>query len=98
MAMLMDRVLLAVIISDNGAPEFPRDAGAFFAARDAEAARRKPFSAIWAEAAADAADLAVVPHAHSIEEAEQVTKVHGRWTQQLTALLENSDGKLPGED
>jgi hypothetical protein len=95
MQMLKDRVLLAAIISDHGAPEYPRDPDAFFQSRSADAARRQPFTAIWAEAAADAADLAVVPYARSVEGAEQVVKVHGKWLQQLATLLEDPDAELP---
>jgi hypothetical protein len=92
---LRDRVLLSRLISDNGAPEFSNDASAFFPAREAEVARRQAFGAVRAEAAADAADLALVPPTHNIEEAELVMEYHHRWTGQLAALLENPDAELP---
>jgi hypothetical protein len=94
-AQLKDRVLLSLLISDDGAPEFPRDASSFFAAREAEVSRRQVFGAVRAEAAADAADLATVPPTHDITEAEMVMGYHARWVAQLAALLENPDAELP---
>ena len=94
-AQLKDRVLLAALISDDGAPEFPHDANAFFEARAAEVARKQVFGAVRAEAAADAADLATVPPTHDITEAEMVMEYHARWVAQLAALLENPNSELP---
>ena len=65
---------------------------------EAEISRRQAFGAIRAEAAADAADFAVVPATHNIEEVEFVLQFHHKWTAELAALLENPDAKLPEPD
>ena len=97
-AQLKDRLLLAALLNDDGAPQFPADASAFFAAREAEISRRQAFGAIRAEANADIADLALVPPTHNIEEAEIALQFHHKWTAELAALLENPDAKLPEPD
>jgi hypothetical protein len=95
--LLRDRVLLAALISDNGAPEFANDPRSFFQIREAEANRRKAFGDVRAEAAADAIDLSAGPRGHSIEEAGAVMPSHAKWTKQLVDLLTDANAKLPGE-
>jgi hypothetical protein len=93
--MLEDRVLLATLIGDAGAPQFPADASVFFRAREAAAERRRPFSDVTAEAACDAIDLAVGPRGHSAEEVNLVMGATHQWAAQLAALLVDADAPLP---
>jgi hypothetical protein len=59
--MLEDRVLLATLIGDAGAPQFPADASVFFRAREAAAERRRPFSDVTARLRAT---LSTLPSGH----------------------------------
>jgi hypothetical protein len=91
---LKDRASLAAIVSDVGAPTFSNDVGSFFAARNAEIARKKPFSTLLDEVA-DFADFRMTASAQTMEEVDAVAAVHAKAMEQLAVLLEDADAEFP---
>ena len=96
--LLKERVALATFMIDITV-EFPHDAQAFFAAREAEAARIKAREAACGafarEAETDAAYLAVMPASHSMEEYQTVMEVAEQWKSVFARLLDDANAELP---
>ena len=96
---LKDRVLMATLLADNDAPQFPDDGRAFFASREAEQARTKARQSACGEmrdeAMADAAYLALMPTSNSMEEYNIAMDVAEQWRRKLSRLLDDPTAELP---
>jgi hypothetical protein len=96
---LKDRVLLATLLADQDAPEFPHDSQAFFKAREAEQARIKArqmaCGEFRAEAEADAAYLSLMPTSNTYDEYTLVLGVAEQLKRKLARLLDDPTAELP---